>query len=108
MFHIVSFPVNTIERWPGGQQTQSSGANCSVTVQAPSGDIDLIGGTAGVDSWTPVSKTGWISATLSVQLPICRSLGAFPSVSNNRPTCSNASTVFESGHSEDTLIVNVN
>lgn len=107
-FHITSSPSNTIEHWPGGTQTQSPSAGCSVTVQAPSGDIDLIGGTAGVDSWTLVSKTGFISASLSVQQPTCRGFLAVPSVSNNRPTCTNASTVGESGPSEDFLIVNVN
>jgi len=94
--------------WPGGTQTQSSGTGCSVTVRAPSGAINLIGGTTGVDSWELVSKTGWVNATLNVQQPICRGFASLPSVSNNRPTCSNASTVFESGPSEDTLIVNVN
>jgi hypothetical protein len=107
-FHITSFPQDTLERWPGGTQTKNSGASCSVTVRAPSGAINLIGGTTGVDAWELVSKTGWTSATLSVQQPICRSVASFPSVSNNRPTCSNASTVFESGPSEDTLVVNVN
>ena len=50
----------------------NSGANCSVTVQAPSGNISLIGGTTGVDAWSIQSKTGWISATGSVQQPVCR------------------------------------
>jgi hypothetical protein len=107
-FHIVSSPIDTIENWPGGTQTQSSGSGCSVTVRRPSGSIALIGGTAGVDSWAIVSKTGWVSASLSVQNPICRGFLAVPSVSNDRPTCTNASTVFESGPSEDTAVVTVN
>ena len=49
-FHITSFVVDTLHRWPGGTQTQSSGPNCSVTVRAPSGVISLIGGTTGVDA----------------------------------------------------------
>jgi hypothetical protein len=76
--------------------------------QEPSDSINLIGGTTGVDSWEIISKTGWISASLSVQQPICRGFASFPSVANNRPTCSNASTVFESGPSEDTAVVTVN
>jgi len=107
-FHIVSSPSNTIENWPGGTQTQSSGANCSVTVRRPSGSIALIGGTTGVDAWEILSKTGWVSATGSVQQPICRGFASLPSVVNNRPTCSNASTVFESGPSEDDFVVTVN
>jgi hypothetical protein len=107
-FRIVSVDVDTIFRWPGGTQTQSSGPNCSVTVRAPSDSINLVGGTTGVDAWAIVSRTGWVSATMDVQQPICRSVASFPSVSNNRPTCSNASTVFASGPSEDTLVVNVN
>ena len=106
-FHITSTASNTLENWPGGTQTMNSGANCSVTVQAPSGNISLIGGTTGVDAWSIQSKTGWVSATGSVQQPVCRSVGALPSVSNNRPTCSNSSTVFESGPSEDDFVVTV-
>jgi Collagen triple helix repeat (20 copies) len=107
-FHIVSHSADTIENWPGGVETQSSGPDCSVTVGKPSGSIALIGGTAGVDAWTILSKKGWVSASLSVQTPTCRGFLALASVSNNRPTCSNASTVFESGPSEDTAVVNVN
>jgi hypothetical protein len=107
-FHIVSHSADTIENWPGGTETQNSGPDCSVTVRKPSGSIALIGGTAGVDAWTIVSKTGWVSASLSVQTPTCRGFLALASVSNDRPTCSNASTVFESGPSEDTAVVNVN
>ena len=107
-FHIVSHPVDTIERWPGGTETQSSGAGCSVTVKKPSDSINLIGGTTGVDKWEIVSKTGWVSASLSVQNPTCRGFLSAPSVANDRPTCSNASTVLESGPSEDTAVVTVN
>ena len=107
-FRIVSVSVDTFYRWPGGTQTQSSGPNCSVTVRAPSGAINLVGGTTGVDAWAIVSRTGWTNATMDVQQPICRSVASFPSVSNNRPTCSNASDFLASGPSEDTLIVNVN
>jgi hypothetical protein len=107
-FRIVSIPVGLLYHWPGGTDTQRAGANCSVTVSRPSGSISLIGGTTGVDAWRIDSKTGWINATMDVQQPICRSPASFPSVVQNRPTCSNASTVFADGPSEDTLIVNVN
>jgi hypothetical protein len=43
-----------------------------------------------------------------VQQPICRSPLSAPSVSNNRPTCSNASDVFASGPSENDFVVTVN
>jgi hypothetical protein len=107
-FRIVSVPVDTLFRWPGGEYTQGAGPGCSVTVRAPTGSISLIGGTTGVDAWEIVSRTGWVNATMSVQQPICRSPLSAPSVVQNRPTCSNASTVFASGPSEDTLVVNVN
>jgi Collagen triple helix repeat (20 copies) len=107
-FHIVSSPVDTIERWPGGTVTQSSGTGCSVTVKRPSDSINLIGGTTGVDKWEIVSMTGWNSASLSVKTPTCRGFLSAPSVANDRPTCSNASTVFESGPSEDDAVVTVN
>jgi len=88
-----------------------SGANagCSVTVQAPTGDIDLIGGTVGTDGWTIVSKTGFTTATGVAQIPDCNgflavSTGSVPPV-NNRPSCSNASTFLESGPSTDEFIV---
>jgi len=115
-FFMTSHPgtglSSTIEQWPGGQQTMSlSGANagCSVTVQAPTGDIDLIGGTVGTDGWTIVSKTGFTTATGVAQIPDCNgflavSTGSVPPV-NNRPSCSNASTFLESGPSTDEFIV---
>jgi hypothetical protein len=112
----LTFRITTIDvggplgfqHWPGGTQTQSSGPNCSLTVRAPSGAINLIGGTAGVDAWEIVNRTGWVSATGSVQVPICRTVGSLASVSNNRPTCSNASQVFASGPSADEFVVTVN
>jgi hypothetical protein len=107
-FHITSVAANTFYSWPGGTMTQSPSENCSLTVRAPSGLISLIGGTTGVDAWEIVSKTGWISASMSVQQPICRGFLSAPSVVQNRPTCSNASTVGATGPSEDTLLVNVN
>ena len=107
-FRITTVVVGTFQHWPGGTQTQSSGPNCSVTVRAPSGAINLIGGTTGADAWEIVSRTGWVSATGSVQTPICRTVASFASVSNNRPTCSNASNVFSSGPSEDVFVVTVN
>jgi hypothetical protein len=109
-FSITSQPNATIEQWPGGQQTRGV-PNCSVTVQAPSGGIDLIGGTAGTDGWTIASKTGYTTATGVVEAPSCNgflsaSTGSLPPV-NNRPSCSNASTVFESGPSTDQFDVTV-
>jgi Collagen triple helix repeat (20 copies) len=107
-FHITSVAADTFYSWPGGTQTQNSGPDCSVTVRAPSGLISLIGGTTGVDAWQIVSKTGWISATMDVQTPVCRGFLSAPSVANNRPTCSNASTVLADGASTDDLVVHVN
>ena len=108
-FHITSsFPTPFgLMDWPGGTQTQSSGPNCSVTVTAPSGNISLIGGTTGVDSWQITSKTGWTSASGTVQQPFCSNALAFASVSNDRPTCSDSSVVGAGGPSSDDFVVSV-
>jgi pseudomonalisin/xanthomonalisin len=98
---ITSSASSTIEHWPGGQVTLGT-APCTVTVARPSGDIDLVGGTAGVDNWHVVSFTGYKGATISVNTPTCRGLGASGHVEQNRPRCTNASTVGESGHSSAT------
>jgi hypothetical protein len=94
-FTIASAPENTIEYWPGGTYTRTAGAGCSVTVRAPSGSIALIGGTVGADAWVVVAKTGFVSASGTALTPSCGGYLATASVASNRPTCSNASTVFE-------------
>jgi Collagen triple helix repeat (20 copies) len=108
-FHIASsFPTPLgLMSWPGGTQTQSSGSSCSVTVSAPSGNISLIGGTTGVDSWQITGKTGWTSASGTVQQPFCSNAFAAPSVSNNRPSCSDSSVVGAGGPSADDFVVSV-
>jgi len=98
---ITSSPSNTIEHWPGGQVTLGSGG-CTVTVARPSGDIDIIGGAGGGDAWRIVSWTGFRTASITVNTPDCEGLGAVGSVTANRPTCTNASTVFENDHSHAT------
>jgi hypothetical protein len=109
-FSITSLTSNTIEQWPGGQQTLSRG-DCSVIVQAPTGDIDVIGGTEGSDGWSIVGVHGFTSATGVAETPVCSSFASSPDGSdppvNNRPSCSNASSVFESGHSTDRFGVTV-
>lgn len=101
-FHITSVSTATLENWPGGTQTMTSGPSCSLTVMAPSGVIS-----SGGDAWSIVSKTGWVNASGTVQQPTCGGVGAVASVSNNRPLCSNASTVGESGNSTDNFVVSV-
>jgi hypothetical protein len=104
-FTITSSPVATLETWPGGFMTQQTSASCTVTVQAPSGDIDIIGGTTGADAWQISNVTGFAGASGVVELPSCGGFLAVASVTQNRPTCSNASTVGESGHSSDVFEV---
>jgi hypothetical protein len=98
-FRIVSAPQNTIENWPGGTYTQTAGAGCSVTVRAPSGSIALLAGLPGADAWVVVAKTGFVSASGAALTPTCGGYLATASVTSNRPTCSNASTVFENSRS---------
>jgi len=106
---VTSSPAATLEYWPGGQQTLTLPGHpgCTVTVANPSHTpISNIGGTAGTAGWVIVSKTGFYSASGAVSLPACRSFAAGASVTGGSyPTCSNASTVFESGHSTATFTV---
>ena len=44
------------------------------------------------DHWEIVSKTGYTSATLTVDKPHCNSVGAIADVTLNRPSCSSASS----------------
>jgi hypothetical protein len=98
-FSIASVAADTLENWPGGTYTQTSGAGCSVTVRAPSGNISVVGGTTGADAWQVVAKTGFLSASGTAYQPSCGGFAAVASVTNNRPSCSNSSIVFESGPS---------
>lgn len=107
-FSIASVASNTLENWPGGTFTRTAGQGCSVTVQAPSGNISLVGGTAGADAWQIVSKTGFVSASGTVFVPSCGSFGALGSVANDRPSCSNSSTVGAIGPSYAEFLVTAN
>ena len=102
------------EVWPGGRVTVTAPGrpDCSVTVVRPSGDISLVGGLRGVDSWVVTSMSGYNSSHSLVTLfPDCGSAGAFPSsTTGDRPTCS-ANTprddFFSGRASNATLVVNV-
>jgi hypothetical protein len=87
-------------QWPGGTITQGT-APCTVTVQAPSGDVVLVGAIG--DSWSITGKTGFSSCALTgscntnggtctnctgVDAPSsCPPLG-IPNCTVNRPSCS--------------------
>jgi hypothetical protein len=77
------------QRWPGGQVTVGT-PDCNVTIQRPSGRIDLVG-TLG-DPWTIVSFEGFGNASIqTVHEPVCRSFAAFSTgVTADRPSCSSA------------------
>ncbi|HWC24860.1 MAG TPA: hypothetical protein VG502_21385 [Flexivirga sp.] len=107
-FKVTSNPSGTLEYWPGGEQTLSAEGHptCTVTVQNPRGLISDINATGiGDKPWALVSKTGFTSASISARIPDCKGFLSVGSVLGNYPTCSNASTVLESGHSTATFVV---
>lgn len=97
---LPAFP--NLMSWPGGSMTKGAGANCTVTVTVPGGNIST-----GTGGWAIQSKTGWTNATGTVQNPNCTAFGAIGSISSNRPVCSNSSTVGASGASTDDFVVSV-
>jgi hypothetical protein len=102
------FSVNSsgspgLASWDDGSMTQPSvGAACSVTVKAPSGELNVIGTTG--DAWTVTGFTGFSSCVLTggcnanggtcnscngVDAPSsCPGTGSIPSCTDNRPSCS--------------------
>lgn len=107
-FSMTSSPTDTLENWPGGDHTLavSGYPGCSVTVTYPSGNISLVGGTVGADAWVIKNWTGFTSASGQALVPVCNSFLAAASITAGpRPTCSNSSTVLESGHSTASFVV---
>jgi Collagen triple helix repeat (20 copies) len=95
-----------VEEWPGGQVTLGT-PTCNVTIQVPSGRIDVTGLT--LPGWSVVSMVGFGTAVLSPAMASCATPGAISeAVVNNRPACTSAlSFVLFSGpfHSSASLSV---
>jgi hypothetical protein len=95
-----------VEEWPGGQVTLGT-PTCHVTIQVPSGRIDVTGLT--LPGWSVVSMVGFGTAVLSPAMASCATPGAISeAVVNNRPACTSAlSFVLFSGpfHSSASLSV---
>jgi hypothetical protein len=95
-----------VEQWPGGQVTLGT-PTCNVTIQVPSGRIDVTGLT--LPGWSVVSKVGFGTAVLTPAMASCATPGAISeAVVNNRPACTSAlSFVFFSGpfHSSAALSI---
>ncbi|HET8591072.1 MAG TPA: hypothetical protein VFM01_15650, partial [Nakamurella sp.] len=91
-FQVVSHSDGLFEAWPGGTQTITAAPGCSVTVQRPEGEIDLVGGTVGTTSWKILSWTGTDKTpTGTVLTPNCGSfLALAESTVDDFPTCSSA------------------
>lgn len=103
-FSVTSSPTDTFEFWTGGQQTLTvpDHPGCSITVARPDGIInDVPPGTG----WFIVAKTGFTTATFTVDAPTCRGALSTSGVNGTYPVCSNASTALESGHSTDQFVV---
>jgi hypothetical protein len=78
--------------WTDGTlfQSQASNTACTVTVNQPSGAVDLVGGTVGATSWSINSFTGYSSCVIdTVSQPDCSglSLSISEPVVDNYPTC---------------------
>jgi len=95
-----------VEQWPGGQITLGT-PTCHVTIQVPSGRIDVTGLT--LPGWSVVSMVGFGTAVLTPAMASCATPGAISeAVVNNRPACTSAlSFVLFSGpfHSSASLSV---
>ena len=77
-----------VEEWPGGQVTLGT-PNCHVTIQVPSGRIDVTGLT--LPGWSVVSMVGFGNAVLTPAMANCATPGAISeAVVNNRPACTSA------------------
>jgi hypothetical protein len=77
-----------VEQWPGGQVTLGT-PTCNVTIQVPSGRIDVTGLT--LAGWSLVSKVGFGTAVLTPAMAACATPGAISeAVVNNRPACTSA------------------
>jgi hypothetical protein len=77
-----------VEQWPGGQVTLGT-PTCNVTIQVPSGRIDVTGLT--LPGWSVVSKVGFGTAVLTPAMASCATPGAISeAVVNNRPACTSA------------------
>jgi hypothetical protein len=77
-----------VEQWPGGQVTLGT-PTCNVTIQVPSGRIDVTGLT--LPGWSVVSKVGFGTAVLTPAMAACATPGAISeAVVNNRPACTSA------------------
>jgi hypothetical protein len=77
-----------VEQWPGGQVTLGT-PTCNVTIQVPSGRIDVTGLT--LPGWSVVSKVGFGTAVLTPAMSSCATPGAISeAVVNNRPACTSA------------------
>jgi hypothetical protein len=101
-----------LEQWPGGSQKITLGQGCSVTVQKPSGTIDLIGGTSGTSGWKIISWTGTDKTPVgSILDPACNStLALVVSTTDDYPTCSSAAVplpLVGGSPSIDTYIVTI-
>src|SRR5262249_45646614 len=84
------------DEWLGGSETQSVNANCTVKMNKPSGNEDLVGGGGG-DSWAIVNFTGFTNCFGfggedgdGCNTPSCDAPAAIGFCQSARPSCSSA------------------
>ena len=103
-FAIATWYGDENQLWPGGT-VRLGDDTCNVVVKIPSGSILDIGDLG--DRWEILSKTGYGSATLTVDTPHCNSVAAIPNVTLNRPSCSSASSFADVARSSTGISVAV-
>lgn len=90
IFNINSNSGGSVDpaEWPGGSDTQQTSNGCSVTVNFPTGNLELVGVSG--DAFTVAASQGFSLCTLnSCSVPSCPPAGA-GSCTSNRPSCSAA------------------
>lgn len=101
----------TIAEWPGGTETKSQNASCTVTVKRPSDDVSIVGNLG--DKWQVTSFTGFSSCfgiggedSNGVATPNCSGLTASAGfVQDGRPSCTNGLCSFCTGQATNSFTV---
>jgi len=72
--------------WPGGTATQQTSTGCSVSLNLPSGNVEIVGLTG--DAFSVAASQGFSQCTLnSCSVPTCPPAGV-GGCTSNRPSCS--------------------
>lgn len=121
-FDITAQDSGGNQDWPVGQVTHTDPFNsaCSITVQQPDDGLDQVGHPAVASiniaedpqprGWAVVDSTGYAPGThftVNVDTPACKTQVGIGSVISNFPTCTNSSTLNDTGESTDQAVVTI-